>query len=387
MLIYITGTEFQKVIENAIYEIQLENNLPIGDPIKSNSINLLQTVKSTLCKNKEISTILVDLSVVVDDDYDIEKAFKTVRHFNNDCRFIIVATERSVGDELLSRLVDMGIYNIITDEDELLTKIPYFAVKDATYKEASVYQIEDDEDKEIDTSKKKKKKSKTEKLEKKAKENGTKVILNPLKGKVIVSIIGTQSRVGVTHSTISLAFSLMKKGNRVAVVENNGNEHFRTLIDGYENEKLSNDFTRYFKIYKIDFFPNVDSETLDRIKGLNYDYILIDNGKFKTCDLSEHNRSDVKLVIFGSTAWEQKYLENILKEPPEIITSYRFLTLCDEKLREDISEALNPCKVYFHNYKAEPFTEDSNLLGAMEGYLYEETAPKKKGLFSLLNRH
>ena len=385
MLIYITGTEFQKVIENAIYEIQLENNLPIGDPIKSNSINLLQTVKSTLCKNKEISTILVDLSVVVDDDYDIEKAFKTLRHFNNDCRFIIIATERAIGDELLSKLVDMGIYNIITDEDELLTKIPYFAIKDATYKEASLYQIDELEELEPDTNKKsKRKKTRSEKLEKKAKESGTKVILNPLKGKVIVSIIGTQPRVGVTHSTISLAFSIMKKGNRVAVIENNSNGHFHTLIDGYENEKLSNDFTRYFKIYKIDFFPDVDSETLDRIKGLNYDYILIDNGEFATCDLSEHNRSDVKLVVFGSTAWEQRYLENILKEPPEILNSYRFLTLCDEKLREDISEALSPCKVYFHNYKAEPFTEDSNLLGAMEGYLYEEAAPKKKGLLSFL---
>ena len=58
MLIYITGTENQKRIENAIYEIQMEHTLSIGEPIKSNNINLLQEVKSTLCKNKDITTLI-----------------------------------------------------------------------------------------------------------------------------------------------------------------------------------------------------------------------------------------------------------------------------------------------------------------------------------------
>ena len=94
MLVYITGVEHQKKIENAIYEIQMENTLSIGEPIRSNNINLLQEVKGSLCKNKEITTLLIDLSVITNDDDEIIKAIKTLRFYNNECRFIIVATDR-----------------------------------------------------------------------------------------------------------------------------------------------------------------------------------------------------------------------------------------------------------------------------------------------------
>ena len=78
MLVYITGTENQKRIENAIYEIQMEYTLSIGEPIKSNNINLLQEVKSTLCKNKDITTLIIDLSVITNDDDEILKAIKII---------------------------------------------------------------------------------------------------------------------------------------------------------------------------------------------------------------------------------------------------------------------------------------------------------------------
>ena len=385
MLVYITGTEHQKRIENAIYEIQMENTLSIGEPIKSNSINLLQEVKSTLCKNKDITTLLIDLSVIINDDEEILKAIKTLRFYNNDCRFIIVAIDREIGDNLLSELVNMGIYNIVIDEDDMISKITYYTLNEATYKEASVFQIRENE--EAQHQKKKKGKTKGEKLSKQADKGQAKVILKPLKQKVIISIIGSQSRIGVTHTSISLAFSLMKKGYKVAVVELNNNEDFKHLSNCYEHNIYTNETLRFTKIYQIDFYAKVDIDTFAKIQGRSYDYIIIDNGEINNCNMAEHNRADVKLVCFGTKAWEQHYLGSIFNQDEEVIKNYRFITLCDEKIKDDIIEELKPNKVYFAKYNPEPFSEDEALLKSIEGYLYQEEAPKKKGLFSsIFNR-
>lgn len=384
MLVYITGTENQKRIENAIYEIQMEHTLSIGEPIKSNNINLLQEVKSTLCKNKDITTLLIDLSVVTNDDEEIVKSIKQMRFFNNECRFIIVATEREVGDSLLSEMVNMGIYNIVTDEDDMISRITHYTLNEATYKEASIFQIKEIEEESSQKKRFGKSKTKTEKLVKKASEGKSKVILKPLKQKVIISIIGSQSRIGVTHTGLTLAFSLMKKGYRVAVVELNGNEDFKHLANCYEHNSYSNEVARFIKIYQIDLYPEAEQDTFSKIQGLNYDYIIIDNGEIENCNIAEHNRADVKLVCFGAKAWEQQNLGVIFELGEDVTNSYRFITICDEKIKDEIIEELSPNKVYFPKYNPEPFTEDELLMKCVEGYLYqEEEVLKKKGLFGL----
>lgn len=379
MLVYITGTENKRIIENAIYETQMENTLSIGEPIIFNSVNLLQEVKGTLCRSKDIKTLLIDLSVISNDDEETIKAIETLRFYNNDCRFIIVATERMIGDPLLSELVNMGIYNIVIDEDEMLSKITYYTTKDATFKEASVYKSTED----IDEKNNNKIKAKNTKL---SKQMATKkVILKPLKQKVIISVIGSQNRIGVTHTCISLAYTLIRKGYRVAVVELNDNNDFETLVNCYDNNVYSNEISKFIKINQIDFYANVDIATFTKIQGLNYDYIIIDNGDIMNCDIAEHNRADVKLVCFGAKAWEQKYLGLVFEQGEEVIANYRFITLADEKLKEEIVEEMKPSKVYFPKYNPEPFSEDNVLLNCLDGYLYEEEKPKRKrkllGLF------
>lgn len=374
MLVYLTGTENIKHIENAIYEIQIENDLFIGEPIKSNNINLLQEVKSTLCKNKEINSLIIDLSVLVDSDEDIIKAIKTLRFYNNNCKFIIVATEREIGDSLLSEMVNMGIYNIIVNDDELLGKIKDYTLNEATYKEASIFQIED---KTENKEKKKKLKTKAEKIKNNATKHNDKVIIKPLKGKIIISIIGTQSRVGVTHNSILMAYNLMKKGYKVAVIEYNKKSDYKYLANCYENTRQTNEVSSYIRINQIDFYLDIDKDLLGKIEGINYDYLIIDNGDINSCDIAEHNRADVKIVIFGSAAWEQEYLSKIFQLGKEVIVNYRYLTKCDEHSKKDILEEMNPLKVYFENYTPEPFSKDENILDILDGYLYEESKKKK----------
>lgn len=371
MLIYLTGTENNKKIENVIYEVQLDNDIFIGEPIKSNSIDLMQEVKSSLSKNKEINQLLIDLSVLTNSDAEIVKAVKTLRFYNSKCKFIIVALERTIGDLLLSELVNMGIYAIVTNEDDMLVKIKDYIINDATYKEASVFQISNEkEDKKSLFSFKEK-----TNVEKKIKNSTSKVILKPMKGKITVSLAGTQKRVGVTHTCILLAFNLMKKGYRVAVVEHNQHSDYQYLKNCYDNSELQNDFTSFIKVYQIDFYCNANNEILSRVQGLQYDYIIIDNGNIDDedkFDLLEHNRADVKIVVFGAKAWEQHYLGNVFELGEETISNYRFLTMADDKTKKDILAEMDSYKVDFLNFKPEPFSEDANILNIMDGYLYEE---------------
>ena len=381
MLVYLTGTENIKRIENAIYEIQMDNTIFIGEPIKSNSIDLMQETKSTLCKNKEIKTLLIDLSVITNTDEDVIKAIKTLRFYNNDCKFIILAIEREIGDTLLSSMVDMGIYNIITNEDEMIGKIKDYTLNNATYKEASIFQ-QNNEDENVSN----KAKTKAEKMKLKAERDNKKVIVKTLKGKIVISIVGTQPRIGVTHTSILLAYNLMKNGYRVAVIEYNKSNHYKYLSNCYENKIYKNDFTSFTKINQIDFYCNVSDETLAKIQGLSYDYIILDNGCIEEHNVLEHNRADVKLVVFGSRAWEQHNLANVLELGEEVIQNYRYLTICDEKSKKDLLEEMNNLnlKVNFLNFKPEPFAEDEKILDIMEGYLYEEKQ-KKKSIFSFFS--
>lgn len=384
MLVYITGIEHQKRIENAIYEIQMENTLSIGEPIRSNNINLLQEVKGSLCKNKEITTLLIDLSVITNDDDEIIKAIKTLRFYNNECRFIIIATERFIGDELLSELVNMGIYNIVIDEDEMISKISYFALNNATYKEASVYQIVEDEP---EVKKNKKLISKRRIKQEPKKEEGKKVILKTLKNKIFIAVTGSQRRIGVTHTTISMAYTLMKKGYRVAVVEYNENNDYKELKNCYEHSVFSNSFTSFTRINQIDFFNNVSKEMLGKIQALEYDYIILDCGDIKSLDIIEFSRADVKIVLFGSKAWEQRFLNDVYNKCGDINTDdFRFITICDEETKKEVVEGMKPSKVIFPSFTPEPFSIDNSLLEALNGFIYEEEE-KKKGFLGLFGRN
>ncbi|GEM_PF-3539934 len=384
MLIYLTGIDNKKIIESAIYEIQMEHTISIGEPILSNSIDLLQEVKSNLCKNKDIDTLILDLSVITNEDDEIVKALRTLRYYNDDCKFIIIATERSIGDVLLSDLVDLGIYNIITEDDELITKIKDYTINKATLKDASIYKIIDEEE---ETGKKKKTKTtKLEKIKHRAEKENKKIILQPLKGKVTVSVIGTQNRVGVTYNSISLAYNLTKRGYKVAVVEFNNKEEsdINYLLDCYENQQMTNEVAKYYKIYQIDFYSNSNQEQLNKINGLSYDYIILDNGCIDDCNMYEHNRADVKLVMFGSSAWEQHNLFKVFNLGDETSNSYVYMTLCDKSVREEIIKEMSPKKVIFSEFNPEPFNENSYILSTLDGYIYDnEEKKKKKSILSL----
>lgn len=386
MIIYISGIENSKKIENAIYELQMDHNIFVGEPIKNNSVDLLREVKSSLCKNKEISTIIIDLSVIINSDEEIIQAIKTLRFYNDQCKFIIIGLERSIGDTLLNNIVNMGIYNIITNEDELISKISEYSIQEASYKEASIYQIQEEEENKENIAKKFRAKTKVEKIKDTAKKENKKVILKPLKGKILVSIIGTQQRIGVTHTAINLAYNLMKAGYRVAVVELNGQDDFKYLAQCYDNTKQVINACNCLKISKIDFFCNTTKNQFALIQGLNYDYIIIDNGNISNCDLAEHNRCDVKLVRFGSLAWEQHYLADFMNVDEEIIQNYTFLTMCDESIQKDISEELSPYKVKFLNYKFDMFSENKSILQLIDGFLYEDTEKKKKSFLGLFSK-
>lgn len=362
----------------------MENTLSIGEPIRSNNINLLQEVKGSLCKNKEITTLLIDLSVITNDDDEIIKAIKTLRFYNNECRFIIVATDRFIGDELLSELVNMGIYNIVIDEDEMISKISYFALNNATYKEASVYQIVEDEP---EVKKNKKLKSRRKGKQEPKKEEGKKVILKTLKSKIFIAVTGSQKRIGVTHTTISMAYTLMKKGYRVAVLEYNENNDYKELKNCYENSVFSNSFTSFTRINQIDFFNNVSKEMLGKIQALEYDYMILDCGDINSLDIIEFSRADVKVVLFGSKAWEQRFLNDVYNKCGDINTNdFRFITICDEETKKEVVEGMKPSKVIFPSFTPEPFSVDNSLLEALNGFIYEEEE-KKKGFLGLFGRN
>lgn len=369
MLVYITGTEYKNAIDNAIYDLQLDTDLLIGEPLISNNVNLLQVVKVSLCKNKEIDNLVIDLSVCNDSEDNIKKAIKQIRYFNSQCNVIIIATQYSIGDQILSDFVDMGVYGIITEEDLLEATLKEYVLNPVAYKEASIYKIEDD-------SKKKKLdlKSKAKKTLIKSKRNKTKVLIKPLKGKINIALAGTQNRVGVTHTSILLAYNLVKKGYRVALVELNNHNDFKELTKCYDYKCYENEISPIYRIENIDFYNNVTTEVFWKIQALDYDYIISDCGNYSELNFAEFNRADIKIFRFGSAPWEQKYLSELMKSGIDVLKNYKYCTIADSETQKDIKDEFDSLKldVNFLKFNPDPFILDETILKLVNGYISEE---------------
>lgn len=361
MIFAITSYTYSEAIIRTIKECEL---LLIGSE-QSEELYLLKFIKEKSNSFSNLDSIVIDLCALKDQDEEILSALESFKILHGNVRIIILASNRCEGDSLLTKLFQMGVYDLINSDDflEINKELTTCLTVGMQFKDSIRF--------------------------KELKANQEKVIIkNEIKqvvSKVMITLAGSAHRVGVTHNTVILANYLRKRGYMVAVVELNNHHDFIKTQESME-EKMFDDL--YFSIYGVDYYPNVNTDLLSSILGKTYNFILVDCGVFQECDRVTFNKGEQRFIITSSRPWETDYLNSVFNivDAEDVLKSYHyFFNFTNKKYETDIIDSMKPLSnVHFFSYQDDPF-ESNQFTDAdeiLKNYLPTRTdTEKKKSLF------
>ncbi|MCC8027682.1 MAG: hypothetical protein LIP16_20550 [Clostridium sp.] len=363
MVSYIASKTYKQVISNTIKE---QGHLIINEQI-SNSFDFERYIKGSIASGfSELDYFVIDLSALSDPEEQIIETLKAFRTLHENIRCIIVAPYFFPGNKALSQMFTLGIYNLIATNDFLEIKQRLevcLSEHGMSFKDAVDFQ----EIKDITTVKTKEKREVS---------------------KVMIGLIGSQARIGTTHQSLILANTLRKLGYMVALAELNQSGAFEQIMNDFDvrlNDHL------YFSMNGVDYYPGADSFTMKLVQEKSYNFIVMDFGHYKSCDLEYfHRHSHVKLILSGAKAWEiGNFVECISKYGDDAKRHMSiYFNFTPEAYVKELKKSFKtsvgvPLDVHFLNYVSDPFNcytfQDVDRL--LADYLPEPEG-EKKGLFS-----
>lgn len=361
MIFYIASEIYNEVIRSTIEQ---SGELILQYEV-SNEFYLLKYMKQHLAALEGVEQLVVDLSALKDTDEEILQAIENYRMMYGNARVVILATNRRTGDELLKKLFQLGLYNLVLTEDYLVLKeeLRICITSGKSFRDAVEFKD-------------------AESYEKTLVKQEIKQIIN----KVMIGISGTQRRIGCTHTAISLAAALRSRGYMVAVAEYNDSADFLHIMENFSEKLIDND---YFSINGVDYYPARNETSLAAILGQGYNFVIIDFGCYEACDQVTYNKSDVRLMVCGSKPYELPQVEKIFSLCPEdMLLQMNFMfnftyTEHEYDIRESMQTSDNQAiPVEFLEYHPYPYSQTD--IPGMDRFLKEYLPVKleeKKGFF------
>lgn len=362
MIFYIASETYHEVIRSTIERCGL---LILGQEV-TNDFFFLKYIKQRIAVMAEVDQLVVDLSALKDMDEEIIQAIENYRMMYDRTRIIILATNRRAGDDLLSSLFQLGLYNLVLTEDYLVLKqeLELCLTSGKSFRDAIAFKD-------------------TTGMEKVVVKQEVRQVVN----KVMIGVAGSQSRIGVTHTSIALASALRSRGYMVAVAEYNRSTDFKRIKESFDEKLLDGE---YFSIGGVDYYPARTEASLATVLGKSYNFVIVDFGGYLDCDQVTYNKADVRLLVAGSKAWEMEQLQKIFAIcPVEMLKKMFFLfNLTYEEHHKDIRDNMMTGKnealfVEFLPYKPYPYIV-SDIPGMnlfLEEYL-PKAEPEKRGFLS-----
>ncbi len=254
--------------------------------------------------------LIVDLDVGPGED--IVAGIRDIKIQKPSIRIIILGIGVVPGNITISRLISLGVYDLITLEknDEDIINLPVLLKeklnnKPGIYADVARWHIIE----EINTLEDKKV-----------------IFKDKLVGTIYIAVGGSSHGTGTTNTAISIASFLGKyKKFSTAVIEvrneMDGNMCFFTLGDVYKVKPIPNGFT----LAGIDFYSGKLKDLL--LEGKKYDYVVMDLGPLKTfsksefcacTNIEEMGRADLSLLTTGNSIYRIRkdltFFENYLDD-------------------------------------------------------------------------
>lgn len=281
------------------------------------------------------SYFAIDLKALKDTKNEIIEAviaFKTMY----DSRIIIFAEGIDEGNEIIKKLLDEKIYNIIISQE-----IPL--LKDEILK-----CINDEGKTQEDWLKLRCLNGSSETIFK----NQYKFHHKNIK----IAVAGVSSRVGTTTTAFNMAKFLLRIGAKVSYTEANGNEHLKEIAAYYEFLKVEN----YYKYNGIEYYPNKQFPD-------NFNFNIFDLGSLNSGSAAIFKSCNIKVLCSGSRAYElidTHKSVNLLDDTYFNILFSPTVDLEKVRIRTRFDSSIN--KIFFQEYSPGLFD------GKINHKIYEE---------------
>jgi hypothetical protein len=274
----------------------------------------------------------------------IPPAIRKLKTQNSDARIIIIASDKFTGNEAVSSLISMGVYDIIGQREygakTILPSLTEHLKSPATYAKAvkwdADFRVKVKGDEPLDY----------------VQGTGKNTIKDKIVGSMVIAVAGSMPRSGSTHTAISLAKFLYDNNFGVAVYEFHNSDTFQIMQNSYEEIDVKGDM---FSLAGIDFYPYDPYRSVADLLHGDYTYIILDMGSYFDSNISEFRRAHEKIIVGGAKDWEMPSVEEILKDE-EWSLKYKYLfTFSDENSFKFIKDNMAKLPSYQAVYNPNPF--------------------------------
>lgn len=173
-----------------------------------------------------------------------------------------------------------------------------------------------------------------------------------------IGIANTASGLGATHLCIALAnYIASKKRLKIACLELGHACSFRQLKTNCMPALLPapNSAHRNFRIYDVDYYPNVSKHEIPTLSNAGYDILILDFGFLSADYMDEFYRCDKKLLLSSAACWKRHELSAFLKAYPQIKNLAELFFMIPYGTKSDMFKIAKIHHLPFHQLHAIPF--------------------------------
>lgn len=350
IVLFISDTR-ENLIDNVI-----NKNFLMLEKIKSN--NLTNFVTSNGKSLSHATHLIIDVTSLNDNENEVMSSINMLSKIYIEMRIIVIADSENISKDLLRRIFDKEIYNIITTftEDELEKCI----VTGKTAEEANEFFVErpDLSNKEIEYKKEEQVSDDEQEVTKKA------ILPNKefrkYKPYISVAVCGSEPHIGTTHNALLITKFLHDIGFKVCYLEANEVQKIFYLKSFYSQNSNFNERKNLLQCFGIDIYSGFN---ISDVMSQNYDFYIFDLGVLTETKLVSFLTKDVRIIVSGTKPWELAFLNESINLIGTKNTVNFFLNLSIESEETKIRSFMENlhASTFFTEYATNPFKGGVNL--------------------------
>ena len=365
-----------KIIRPELEEYCMKNNITLVTRF-INEYNLEKFMQTELRNLNSIDYLIIDLQAIenLTSDDEIISKITLIRKMYN-LRIIVIAQGYKHGNILLGKIFNLGIYNIVTEVDDIKFKEELekaLSIEGMSFGNSIKYKI----DNQIIAV------NQTTKL---IKENYIRV-----KQTVNIGVVGTEKHIGASTMAINLTKYLSELTNiKACYIENNNHNSIGNLIEN--KEALYSENMNRITYKGIDMF--LKPKNMSDILANNYNFYIYDYGALN--ELTEEEKMsfltrDLKIVVSGNKIWEIPNLINCFQIIGEDTSTYLVFNFAKESEKENFRISLGNYwkeRTTFSEYITDPFIVGNKYFfeTILKPYLINTDVTEKKKKFNFFKK-
>ncbi|QUI25092.1 hypothetical protein HZI73_23575 [Vallitalea pronyensis] len=379
MVAVISGPKYLEDIDKAMGTLRQEIIYKKVD----RDIDILE--EQEMLKSMDVHLIILDMASV-EDHRKVPAFIRKLDAVKDNLRFMIIAPYSLSGHDTMNDLISMGIYDIIGQDDYAGSHILSALIE--LYESPSTYAKAIKWDKEV-AGKRQQEKDFINTGEGRFGKKTTDVITvekDKIVGTVVIAVAGVMSRIGTTHTALSIGKFLLRKKHGVAIVEMDHSDAFTAIEKAYNNVERKK---RLFSLAGMDFYPfDPTTSVSDLILG-DYSYVILDMGPYATCDIPEFRRAQERIIVCGVKDWELIALDALLKAEDKNSSHKYLFNFCDHETFKFVNKSMEHLSCYQGAYNPQPFEENdhaSEVYEVLLSHVLPQIKEEKKSFFSYIRK-